>query len=161
MDIIDDSNEVTNKVIINSEFSKFISESQKGIRIVNKEYFGTTEVVAKPDTGDFIKWIKSNKPSINLHLPSSTRQLVLKSNDFWLPLVYLCNDVTLQMYLNIVASYLYDRSKGLLKGERTRVHFKAIHQDPDGRIKEFSFEGDSETLEKTIKKFDINRFMEN
>lgn len=78
-----------------------------------------------------------------------------------MPIVFLASDVTLPIYLNLVANYLYDKSKALLRGEQNRVHFSAVYEDKStGTTKKFIFEGNEEALQKAIKKFDVNKFLE-
>jgi len=144
-----------------SDFLNFKRNPKYHIEIVTEPYGDMEEKVAQPDSGDFVKWLHINSPDIEVSVQKSEKQLVLHSNDFWLPLVYLASDVTLQIYLNLVASYLYDKSKGLLKGETARVHMSAIYEDSEsGVTKRFNFAGDTESLQKAIKRFDLNKFME-
>lgn len=75
--------------------------------------------------------------------------------------VPLSSDVSVQFYLNLVANYVYDKLKGALKGEKIRVRFSAVYEEPKtGVIKRFDFEGDEQALAKTIKRFDLNRFLD-
>lgn len=61
----------------------------------------------------------------------------------------------------LVASYLYERMKGELKGESTRVHFCAEFEDKhNGKIKRFTFDGDADALQKAIKRFNVNDFLD-
>lgn len=143
------------------QFKEFIKNDPMGFLFVHENTFDTEDIAAKPDTGDFIKWLKVNKPDINVDSQKYDKLLFLRSNDFWLPLVFLATDVTLPIYLNIVANYLYDKSKGLLRGEENRIHFSAVYEDrKTGKTKKFIFEGSGEDLNKAIKKFDVNKFME-
>src|SRR6266508_3707693 len=82
----------------------------------DQDWQGTGEDVFKPETFNFIKWAKQ-KTQIPINAASvlETKVLELRSSDFWFPLVYLFSDASLQIYLNLVASYLYDKIRGLLK----------------------------------------------
>lgn len=162
MDIFDDNTTSEEKSLEDDhQFRKYISNGPKGLLFVHEPFGGIEGVVAQPDTGEFVKWIKINNPEIAVETQKYQKQLALRSNDFWLPLVFLASDVTLPIYLNLVASYLYDKSKGLLRGEQNRVHFSAVYEDKStGKSKKFIFEGSGEDLKMPIKKFDVNKFME-
>jgi hypothetical protein len=162
MDIFDDKTVSEEKSFENDdEFKQFLGNNPKGILVVHETYREIDGVVAQPDTGEFVKWVKTNNPGVKIETQEYGKQLVLRSNDYWLPLVFLASDVTLPIYLNMVASYLYDKSKGLLKGEENRVHFSVVYEDKKaGKTKKFVFEGSGSELNKTINKFNVNKFME-
>jgi hypothetical protein len=62
-------------------------------------------------------------------------------------------------YLSLVANYLYEKMRGALKGDRTRVRFSAMYEDVStGVIKRFDFDGDRESLKQAITTFDPNAF---
>lgn len=158
-----DNNNLCEEVVFEDEkpFVDFKKDGTHSIAIVNEPYGEIEENIAKPDTGDFVKWLHESRPDISVRTHEEGKRLVLHSSDYWLPLVFIASDVTLPIYLNLVASYLYDKSKGLLKGESARVHMSAVYEDSkSGTIKKFNFEGDSESLQKAIKKFDLNKFMD-
>ncbi|MCE7868592.1 MAG: hypothetical protein DYG83_17620, partial [Candidatus Brocadia sp. AMX2] len=119
MDIFDDK-ESCEIVIIDGdkEFRDFLNSSLSGIMIVPEKYQGCEGLVLKPDAGDFSKWLRKNKPELNVEVRKADKRLVLKSNDFWLPFVFLAQDVALPFYLNLVTNYVYDRMKGALRGEK-------------------------------------------
>ena len=51
--------------------------------------------------------------------------------------------------------------KGALKNDVTRVHLSVVYDDSvSGITKRFNFEGDVKALEKAIKKFDMNQFLD-
>lgn len=138
---------------------KIRAAGSSGIRIVTEEYGREADRILKPDTGDFVKWLRVTHPDLAVELPAA-RTLVLHSNDVWLPLVFLLQDVTLPIYLNFVSSYLYARFKTGLRGDKPRVHLSAEYIDEEsGTAKRFHFEGDHEALRTAIKKFDVNKFM--
>jgi len=144
----------------NSEYASFLKDGNNGILVVHEKYRNSDEIVAQPDSGQFIKWIRINHPEIKVEEQLYEKRLVLHSNEYWLPVVFLASDVTLPIYLNLVASYLYDMSKGLLKGENQRIHFSAVYEDKKkGITKRINFDGDENSLQKTIKRFDVNQFM--
>src|SRR4029450_9456954 len=98
-----------------------------------------------------------NAPSLPVEVPPSEHRLVLRSGDYWLPLAFLASDVALPVYLNLVASYIYEKMKGVLKGDRARVRFSAVYEDR-GVLKRFDFDGDQDALKTAIKKLDPNEF---
>jgi len=162
MDIFDDKDiSEENDLEDDQQFREYLKSGSRGLLFVHEPVGEIDDIVAKPDTGEFVKWIKKNNPEVPIETKKYNKQLVLHSNDFWLPIVFLASDVTLPIYLNLVASYLYDKSKSLLKGEQNRVHFSAVYEDRNtGSTKKFVFDGNEEALQKTIKKFDVNKFME-
>lgn len=142
-----------------ARFQEFLATGSSGVRIVAEEYGQQGEVVLKPDTGDFVKWLKSASPELHIDIQEA-RRLVLHSNDVWMPLVFLAKDIGLPLYLNLVSSYLYDRFKAAIRGDKARVHLKAEYLDTNsGVVKRFTFEGDHDALKDAIKKFDLNEFM--
>ena len=144
------------------EFQRFIETNPVGLAIVPKRWRDYPEPVLPPDAGDFAKWLRANAP-VSVKVIETDKRLVLHSAEFWLPLVFLASDVSVQVYLNMVASYLYDKLKGALKGDAApRVHLSAEYvETPDGRvIKRFNFDGDLDTLKKVTKRFDLNKFLD-
>lgn len=143
------------------EFRVYRQGNPTGFLMVPERHGQSEGLVLKSDGGDFAKWIRRNAPTIDVRLPSANRKLVFRSGDYWLPLVFLASDVTLQVYLNLVANYLYDKMKGALTRETTRVHLSATYKDNEsGIVKRFNFEGDAEALQKVVKKVDLNRFLD-
>lgn len=142
-------------------FLAFSAKHQSGLEMVAEQYGESQQAAVKSDAGHFAKWLRANNPELNVVLESKAPRLVLHSGHIWLPLVFLASDITLPIYLNLVASYLYDRMKGGLKGESTRVHFCVEFEDKaNGRIKRFTFDGDAGALENVIKPFDVNGFLD-
>jgi len=143
------------------DFKNYLDSNPSGFKIVATEYPDCAGLVLYSETGNFHKWVRRNKPGIHIEVQQADKRLTLRSGEYWLPLVFLANDVTLQIYLGIVANYLYDMMKGALKGEKQRVHLTAIFEsNPEGTFKKFSFEGDIESLEKAITKFNLKKFYE-
>lgn len=144
-----------------SDFKNYLGSSPLGFKIIPMEYFNCDGRVLCSETGDFAKWVRKNNPAINVEIETPDKKLILRSGDYWLPLVFLANDVTLPIYLNIVASYLYEKMKGALKGEKARVHLSAIYENKsEGIAKKFDFEGDIDSLQKVITKFNLNKFLD-
>ncbi len=158
-----DGNEVCELIDIDEskDFDDFITDGGSGIKIIPEKYGDLDEKVVKSEMGSFSKWIKVNHSEINIDLPTTTPKLVLRSNDYWMPLVFLASDITLSIYLNLVASYIYDRVKGSLKGEKARVHLEAHYKDDkSGVAKAFKYEGNVEGLKESLKKFNLDEFMD-
>lgn len=144
-----------------TEYDAFLSSDQKGILCIPPSTFNKSQNKAvMPETYNFAKWIKSNNKDINIDVFKSEGVQHLRSGDFWMPVVFIASDVSLQVYLGLVTSYIYDMLKGALKHDKNKVHIKAIYKDSDGTTKEFSYSGSIEGLEKTIKKVDINKILE-
>lgn len=143
------------------EFRDFLSSNPTGITFIPEKYKGCEGLLMKPDAGDFAKWLRQNKSDINVEMRKTDKRLVLRSGDYWLPLVFLASDVALPIYLSLVSNYIYDRMKGALIGEKARVHLEVIYEDKEESItKKFTFEGDGDGLKEAIKKFDLNKFMD-
>lgn len=143
----------------NEDYRLFLSENPKGLRLIPESHGHNRKQCLAPDSGDFYKWLRTHEPNIPISLPEGHPKLVLHSAEIWLPLVFLASDTSFQIFLNIVANYLYDRSKGLLKHESNVIHFAAIRENKkNGEILKLEFSGDSQDLAKLIKKFDANDF---
>ncbi|MEI6153675.1 MAG: hypothetical protein WCQ90_06280 [Deltaproteobacteria bacterium] len=158
-----DDKETCEVIIVDdgSKYRAFLESSSADISFVPEQYRECKGFVMKADGGNFAKWLHQTKPELTIELPKSDGKLVLRSSDLWLPLAFLASNVALPIYLNLVASYLYDRIRGALRGEKPRVHMEAVYEDKhDGIVKSFRFEGDVDELEKAIKKFDLNKFMD-
>ena len=143
-----------------SAFRAFQAGSPSGLKMIADEHGETKELVLSGDAGDFTKWLKVGAPTIRVEMQEPTKRRVLRSGEYFLPLVFLANDVALPVYLNLVACYLYEKMKGALKGDTNRVHLSAVFEDRTaGVTKRFDFEGDGVALQNTIKKFDLNEFL--
>lgn len=143
-----------------AEYRAFLADGQ-GLRFVPEPYSPDTLPSLPLDSGDFAKWVRQHNPSLAISIPTATPKVLLRNADIWLPLVYLASDISVQVFLNMAASYLYDKAKGSLKNEQPRVHMRAVYQDKQsGTTKEFEFHGDADALAKAIKKFDLNNFFD-
>lgn len=144
-----------------SDFREFQSRGPRGVTIVPETFGEPPRLAVRASAGDFAKWVKVNAPTVPVEMRQPADRLVLRSADYWLPLVFLASDVSVQFYFNLVANYIYDKLKGALKGDSVRVRFSAVYEDPQtGAIKRFDFEGDEQALAKAIKRFDLNRFLD-
>lgn len=155
--------EICEVVIVedDSDFRAYQKGNPSGFVMVPEPYGEVKGLVLKSDGGDFAKWLKRHDPSIKMEVRQAEQRLILRSGDYWLPLAFLASDVALPIYLNMVASYLYEKMKGALRGEKARVHLSAMYEDKSaGIVKRFNFEGDQEALQKVIKRFDLNKFLD-
>ncbi|MBI5791876.1 MAG: hypothetical protein HZA63_10410 [Rhodocyclales bacterium] len=144
-----------------SDFRAFAANRPSGIEMRAEEYGEPKNVVLKSDAGVFAKWLRTQEPELNVVMDEKLPRLVLRSSDIWLPLAFLASDVALPIYLNLVSNYLYEKMKGALRGEIARVHLCAEFEDKaNGKVKRFSFDGDVDALQKAIKRFDLNRFLD-
>lgn len=75
---------------------------RNGILILpNENYRQTGKDVFMPDTFDFLKWANRDIRSgnnIRILPVQEVKVIDLRSQDFWLPLVYIFSDASLQIY---------------------------------------------------------------
>lgn len=144
-----------------SDFREFQARAPRGVTIVPETFGDPPRLAVRDSAGDFVKWAKQNAPTVSVEMRQPADRLVLRSADHWLPLAFLASDVSVQFYLNLVANYVYDKLKGSLKGDNIRVRFSVVYEESEtGAIKRFDFEGDEQALAKTVKRFDLNRFLD-
>ncbi len=138
------------------EYRRFAEESAKGIRLI-PNHTGSLEA----DYGDFVKWLRAEQPTFSVDYPKDATKIILHGADTWLPLILLAGDTSMQVFLNMLASYLYDRAKGRLRTDKQRIHFSVMYQNkPEGVLKKFEFSGDADALTKAVKRFDLNNFFD-
>lgn len=147
-------------VIDDATYRQFLGTTTSGLAFPPESVSQNGTIGLKPDYGDFLKWLKTTHPQVAVTLPpAESPKAVLRSADIWLPLVYLAGDTSVQIFLNMAASYLYDCSKGILKGDVPRVHLSVVYEDHQaGKTKRLEFTGNADELNKVIKKFDPNNF---
>jgi|GEM_PF-985423 len=140
-------------------FQQFIADTASGIAVVPEVLASGGLPRLKPDGGDFLKWLMSAYPEVNITPPPDSPKIVLHSADVWLPLMYLASDTSVQVALGIITNYLYDRMKGSLKSDRSVVDFSIVYEDRQSqKIKRLNFKGTAEDLAQVMKKFDANNF---
>jgi len=89
----------------------------------------------------FAKWLHINKPEISVKVDSSP-SLALHAHDIWFALVFLASDITLPIFLNLVASYVYDQLKGALHNDKSNVHFSVVYKDgKSSKMKKMNYDG--------------------
>lgn len=142
------------------EFIDFINKGSGVLCVTESKFRDYNGKVLKPDTFRFAKWLKQNYPGIPINVNEADARADLRSNDFWMPLVFLASDISIQIYLSIVSNYIYDMARGALKHDKKSVHLRAIYKSATGETKEFSYYGSVEGLKESIKKFDLNKFMD-
>jgi hypothetical protein len=143
-----------------AEFRAFVESHPTGLAMIPEKFSEVDRPVLRSDAGDFAKWLKAHHPDVPVEVRNAER-LFLRSRDYWLPLVFVATNVGLPVYLNLVSSYLYEKMKGLLRGEKPRVHLSAEYQDPvTGSVKRFNFEGDTDALQDVIKRMNLRQFFD-
>lgn len=142
-----------------ADYREFADATRVGIRFISEAQYGGSPSSLKADFGDFAKWIRCMESDLPLEIPVGVPKISLHGADVWLPLVQLAADTSMQVFLNMAASYLYDKAKGVLKNEVPRVHMSVVYQDKkQGKLKKFEFSGDHEALTKAIRRFDLDNF---
>jgi hypothetical protein len=143
------------------EFNKFLEETGTGLQLTPERYGHLGQLSIKAEAGRFAKWIAANSADVKVTIKDADQKIALHSNEIWLPLAFLASDTSLSIYLNIVSSYLYDKMKGALKGDSIRVNLRAVYKDEKTeKVKEFTYDGDDKTLQKIIKRIDLNDFLD-
>lgn len=144
-----------------SDFRSFISAGAKGIRFVPEPLGHQGAIGLQSDFGDFAKWLAQRHPEVPATVAADAPRVVLRNSNVWLPLIHLAADTSVQIFLNMAASYLYDRAKGALKHETPKINLSIVYLDKSaGKTKRFEFSGDAEALHKAVKRFDLNNFFD-
>lgn len=140
------------------DFKKFYSESN-GIKIVPEFYNGTKEKILQRDSGTFAKWVHKHHAEINIDYNPNFKKISLHNNEYWLPLVFLASDTSVQIYMGLIINFMYDKLKGSLTGEKkeAKVNFSFECKEGDD-YKRFNYSGDLEGLKK-FKKIDLNKIL--
>lgn len=128
------------------------------IEVLASEQFGGS---IAHQAGDFKKWMKKHHPAVEVMVPSDKPKFDLHDYSLIMPLVSLAADMSLVNYLGFVVEYSNYYFRGNLDGEGNEVTLSVIYEDSkQGKKKSFDFKGSVEALEKSIKKFDVNKFMD-
>lgn len=147
MSILNQQDHCEVEVIVGgSELEEFINTPRSGIKMVPELSASNDTPALRPDAGDFAKWLRQNHPNLDVDLPEANC-LVLRSAEIWLPLVILATDIGLPIYLNMVSSYLYERARGLIGNEQSRVDLRVEYRDGE-LTKRLSFRGSADELAK-------------
>jgi hypothetical protein len=114
-----------------------------------------------PETFRFAKWDRQNQKETNIDIDMHEGTKILKSADFWMPLVFLAGDISLPIFINLISSYLYDITKGSLLHDRKTVHLEALYQDEGTKkTRKFSYSGDITGLDRILEKFNPSEFLD-
>lgn len=162
MDFLDDKDfSETITLDDDKEFRDFLDVTPSGLAFIPEKGSKDGELLMKACAGEFSKWIKRENPEINIDKRKADKKLVLHSSDIWFPLVYLANDITLPMYINLVSNYIYNKFSGSLSNDSTRVHIDVVYENKkDGVTKKFSFEGDIKDINKVIEPINVNKVLD-
>jgi hypothetical protein len=141
------------------DYREFAKANQVGLRFIPTFPSDGPHPTLNAGFGDFAKWIKHNYTAFPLSIPKDTHKIVLHGADIWLPLIQLASDTSMQIFLSMVSSYLYDKAKGAIKTETNLIHMSVIYEDKKQKmIKKFEFSGDREALTKVMDRFDLDNF---
>ena len=113
------------------------------------------------ETGNFKKWMKLNHPDVEVIVPNNKPKFDLHDYSLVMPLVNLATNMSLVNYLGLVVAYADYCFRGKLNGEHNEVQINVFFEDTKlGKKKNFNFIGSKEALESSIKKFNLNEFMD-
>jgi hypothetical protein len=98
------------------------------------------------ETPDFLKFIRAKHPEINVSLFENTGEEKvqgLHAADIIIPpILSLIQDISFQIMLAIVSTYLYEKLKGDPKKETKRIKTEFFYKESaDGKIKHIIYEG--------------------
>ncbi|MBJ9120924.1 hypothetical protein I5466_08905 [Citrobacter koseri] len=128
------------------------------IEILGSEYY---DGAIPTDSGNFRKWVRINHPEIDIQIPLDSKKYALHDYSLILPFVNLAIEGTLENYLKLVLEYVQYCFRGNLDGEKNEITFNVKYKnEKDGVEKEFYFKGNADDLKDTVKKFNINKFMD-
>ena len=129
-----------------------------GITILPEKSGHSQEFTLKSHTGDFVKWLKLNNPDLAVEY-NTAPTLMLRSDNIWLPLVFLASDVSIPIYLQLVYDYLFEKADRFLKKEEPRVSLTIVTKDKvNGKYNKLKFEGDRDSYNKLIENFNLDKF---
>ena len=113
------------------------------------------------EAGAFRKWLKIKHPDVEVITPNKINKVDLHDFTLVMPLVQLIADESVLNYLKLVLEYSNYYFSGSLLEQNNNVHIRAnCYDEKNNTIKEFEFNGSESALEKSIEKFDLNKFME-
>ncbi len=134
-------------------YLEFQKQNCNGLRLVAVPFGEDAQLSMSADAGDFRKWLRQNQSSWNVESQKPDVRVDLHAADIWLPIVWLGENVALPVFLSLVSSYVYDKVKGDLRGDRREVHFKAVYKSKrTGVSQELSFQGSIDDLNRLKEK---------
>jgi len=139
------------------EFKEFL-ESEEDILLMPEDDFREGHRVLKPEAYQLAKWVRQNQPEIKINVQECEEKIDLKSEEIWLPLIFVSQHMSLPLALNAIYDYIKFKIKGLLNKEKPKVHLSIICKEGK-KTKKISYDGPVSGFEK-FKDFDINKFME-
>ena len=162
MDIFErqDSAKVS-EVTDHQQLQEFLARGDKGILCIAVHDDESQSLTSMPETYRFAKWVRQNAKDVDIDVAPHEGTKILHSADFWMPLVILGGDISIQMFVSLVANYVYDMAKGALPHESKSVYFEALYEEEDTKkTKKFSYSGSIAGLNEIVEKFDLNDFMD-
>lgn len=139
-----------------SAFNIFSANHSKGIALISEPYGEKSQSASYRDAGDFAKWLRIKEPSISLEIKSAEPRIVLCSHDIWLPLIYIAENIAVPFFLGLVTSYVYDRCKGALKGDKCTINLRIAYKDKKTKVvKILRYKGNADRLQEIIKQIDL------
>lgn len=144
-----------------AEFERIAEAYKTGVALIPRPYGTEVPSAMHSAGGDFAKWLKQEHKDVEVHLPTESQpRVMLHCHDYWFPLIWLGSTVVFPVFINMLSSYLYDKAKGTLKGEKPNAHVEVVFKDEkNGTFRRFKFEGDVDQLKAAVKKFDPNEFL--
>ncbi|MBK7576317.1 MAG: hypothetical protein IPI24_02660 [Ignavibacteria bacterium] len=140
-------------------YDQFVKNIGTGIRVVAEEVEEEGLLALQPNSIDFVKWLRDERSEVSVDLDVAPKRI--HTDDIWLPLVFLANNVGLPLYLSLVASYLYDKWRGSLSNSSPQIRFETQYEDGlSGTVKRLSFKGDKKSFELLLSKYDVSRFLD-
>lgn len=160
MGLLDNQPSSSVRNVADEGFHKF-AMAGSGVALVPEAVQQEGPAALKADAGDFRKWMANLHPGTKVSFPEDSPKVLLQSGDIWLPLMYLANDLSVQVFLGMVSNFFYDRTKGLLKGDQPQLHLALVYEEQGDRTtKRLEFTGRAEDLSKVMRKFDANNFFD-
>lgn len=139
------------------DFTEFL-KGEDDILLMPEDGFREGHRVLKPEAYRLAKWARQNRAEIKIGVLECEEKIDLKSEEIWLPLIFISQSIALPLALNTIYDYLKFRIKGFLNKEKPKVHLNIICKEGE-KTKKISYDGPVSGLEK-FKDLDINKFME-
>lgn len=122
-------------------------ETGGGVLFAAESDFRDGHTALKAETYPLAKWLKKNKPSIPIEIEPCDKTFSLNSNEYWIPLAFLANDVGLPLFVSALYDYLKDKTREMLSGESDKVHLHVIRKKGNS-YQEITYDGPVEGLKE-------------
>lgn len=133
-----------------SDIHPSFSQLKSGIMFIPEETADYKKAYST-DMFDFIKYLRTEKPGIQIHSVDALAH-IRHSSDIWIPLVLIAQDTTVQVFLGLLVNYIYDCIKGSLKNDNTTVHFSTEYiNKKSGVVNKLVFSGSLPALKEVLK----------